>query len=583
MAHPGPTHFRARIGDAVLRGLARPGAQGLAVLLGLLLCAPSLGNGLALDDVLQAARVAEGGGSPWDLFTLFGGPTPLFASADAPWWRHEQMSLALLRPLASWTHLFDLRLLAGHPAWMHAHSLLWYALLLAAAGRVYRRLIPAGWACALATLLYAVDHTHGMVVGWLAARNGVMGAALGLLCLLAHLRWREGWRPGAVLAPAALLLGLLASEGAVAIGGFLAAYAACVERGPWTRRLASLLPAAGIVMLWRAVYVAAGYGAAHSGFYFDPGDLSGFLLRSLEHGMILVWSQVFLSAGEALGMVPGLYHLGAVVAAVLLAGVGALLRADLRRSAALRFWALGTLLCALPLGSTLPTDRQLLLIGFGVFGFAGQLCAELRASGERRPGLRWFGLLWFVIHALLSPLLLPLRSVAPAQIHALARRAADAYVSAAPPERVILLRAPSDLLMLYARADRRLRGLPVPGELRYLYAGLGALRVARVDERTLELRPANGWLYTPLDRLFRAEADRLVIGARVADDTMTVEVLEVADDGRPLAVRVGFDRPLEHASFAWWSWEAGGPERFAVPEIGAARTLPAMANPMLAP
>ncbi len=87
-------------------------------------------------------------------------------------------------------------------------------------------------------------------------------------------------------------------------------------------------------------------------------------------------------------MVPGLYRLGAVVAAVLLAGVVALLRADLRRSVVLRFWALGTSLCALPLGSTPPTDRQLLLIGFGVFGFAapagdGEPDAGALSGGEK--------------------------------------------------------------------------------------------------------------------------------------------------------------------------------------------------------
>lgn len=566
-----------------IRTLARPGATRLAVWLGVLLCAISLGNGLNLDDVLQAARVADGGGDPWDLFVLFGGPSPLFAAADAPWWRHEEMSLALLRPLAAATHLFDLRWFGGQPAWMHLHSLLWYALLLVAAARVYRRLIPTGWACALATLLYAVDHAHGMVVGWLAARNGLIGALLGLLCLAAHVRWREGWRAGALLATAALLLGLLASEGAVAICGFLAAYALCLERGPWARRLASLLPAAAVVIAWRTAYVAAGYGSAHSGFYFDPADLPSFLARSLAHGLILIFSQVFVSAGEGLAMAPGLLLPGALVAAVTLAGVGALLRADLRRSAALRFWALGTLLCALPLGSTLPTDRQLLLIGFGVFGFVAQLCAELRAAGIPRRGIRWFGGLWFVLHALLSPLLLPLRAASPAQIHHLAASAAEAYLTDTPPERVILLRAPSDLVMLYARGERRLQGRPFPRELRYLYAGLGALTVTRIDDRTLELRPATGWLYAPLDRLFRAETDPFRAGERVEAGTMTVEVLEVSGEGRPTAARLRFDRPLGDASFAWLSWEAEGPVRVTLPEVGAARTLAAMGNPMLSP
>lgn len=564
-----------------LRLLGRRGAVGVAAVLGVLLCAPSLGNGLALDDVLQAARVADGGG-PFELFEVFGGPAPLFAGADLPWWRHEGVTLALFRPLAAVTHVLDLRVFAGSPVWMHVHSLLWYALLLVVAGRVYRRLIPVGWAVGLATLLYAVDHGHGMVVGWLAARNGIMGAVFGLLCLAMHLRWRAGWRPGGALAPLLLLVGLFANEGTVAVCGFLAAHALCIEEGPRARRWWSLAPAVVTVVAWRAAYVAAGFGTAHSGFYFDPGDPGVFLARSLEHGLILVWSQIFVSAGEGLAMVPGLFLPAAGVAAATLVGLAALFRSELRRSAALRFWAVGTLLAALPLGSTLPTDRQLLWIGFGVFGFAAQLAVELRAA-PRGAGVRWFARGWLVLHAVLSPLLLPLRAVSPAQIHGIAARGADAYLTDSPAERVILLRAPSDLVMLYARAERRLQGRPFPAEFRYLYAGTRALTLTRIDAHTLELRPDGGWLAAPLDRLFRAEADRFGVGERVALGTMVVTVTAVSDDGRPLAAEMRFDRPLADASFAWVSWETEGPVPVALPEVGATRVLPASTNPMLSP
>lgn len=561
------------------------GRPGVAVIVGVLLCAPSLGNGLNLDDVLHAARMAEGEASPWELFALFGGDAPLFASDDMPWWRDEGMSLRLLRPLASVSHLVDHALFAGRPLWMHVHSLLWYALLIAAAGRVYRRLVPIGWACAVATLLFAVDHSHGMVVGWLAARSGLIGATLGLLGLLAHVRWRaEGWRPGAILAPAGLLLALLANEGAIGICGYLAAHAACLERGPWARRVMSLIPAGMIVVAWRACYVLGGFGAAHSGFYFDVGaDPLGFVGRSLIHGAILVWSQVFVSAGEGLGMLPGLYLPGALVAAVMLAAVAWLLRGELRRSPLLRFWAVGTLLCALPLGSTLPTDRQLLLIGFGVFGFAAQLWAETREAEARRAPVRWLGRGWLVLHAVLSPLLLPLRSVGPAQIHAVAVDATAAYVPTPPPPRVIVLRVPSELVMLYGRAEWQLRGREFPDALLYLYAGLDALTVVRRDARTLELRPERGWLFAPLDRLFRGEDAGFAVGASAGEGPMRVEIVEVTDEGRPLVVRVRFDRSLEDPSMAWFSWEASGIERFVPPEIGETRALAATHHPMLSP
>jgi hypothetical protein len=77
------------------RTLERPGATGLVIALGVLLCAPSLGNGLNLDDVLQAVRLG-GAGDPWRLFDLFGGTAPMVPDHDLPWWRHEQMRLSLM-------------------------------------------------------------------------------------------------------------------------------------------------------------------------------------------------------------------------------------------------------------------------------------------------------------------------------------------------------------------------------------------------------------------------------------------------------------------------------------------------------
>lgn len=584
VARPGVASVGLVSGEPLQRYLERPGATGLAVALGVLLCAPSLGNGLNLDDVLQAVRLG-GAGDPWRLFDLFGGPAPMVPDDDLPWWRHEQMRLSLMRPLASLSHIVDFRLFAGRPGWMHLHSLLWYALLLVVAARVYGRLVTARWAGTLALLLYAVDHSHGMVVGWLAARGGLIGAAAALVCLGAHLRWRRAqWRPGAALAPVALLGALLANEGAVGICGYIAAHALFLETGSWTRRLAALLPAALTVLAWRTYYVAAGFGSAHTGFYVDPGaDLPGDLLRALTNGVILVGSQVLVSLGEALGLAPGLYLPGALIMAAVLAALGLWFRGELRRSPQLRFWAVGTLLCALPLGSTLPTDRQLLLIGFGVFGCAAQLVVELAGAPARGRGVRWFGRGWFVLHLILSPLLLPLRSLAPAQIHRLADTATAAYIPAQPPPQVVLLRVPSDLLMFYGRAQWQLRGQPFPDQLRYLYAGLGAVEVKRIDERTLELRPALGWLHAPLDRLYRDEHAAFAVGQQVKARGMLVEVVEVASDGRPLAARIHFDDPLADLGVAWYSWEAGGPAAYVLPAVGETHILPAIANPLLSP
>jgi len=51
-----------------------------------------------------------------------------------------------------------------YPAVMHAHSLMWFGLLVVAVTLLYRRLMGLTLAAGLAALLYAVDDAHGMPV-----------------------------------------------------------------------------------------------------------------------------------------------------------------------------------------------------------------------------------------------------------------------------------------------------------------------------------------------------------------------------------------------------------------------------------
>src|SRR5205807_41468 len=80
------------------------------------------------------------------------------------------------------------------------------------------------------------------------------------------------WRAGAIFAPAWLAVALLAGESSIAVVGYLAAYALCLDRTAWRARAASLAPYLAVVIGWRIVYHALGYGTAHSGVYLDPGS-----------------------------------------------------------------------------------------------------------------------------------------------------------------------------------------------------------------------------------------------------------------------------------------------------------------------
>jgi len=64
-----------------------------------------------------------------------------------------------------------------------------------------------------------------MPLVWLAARNGLLAATFALLGVSAHLRWRtDGWRPGTLLGPLGLALGLASNEQAVSVFAYAHAF-----------------------------------------------------------------------------------------------------------------------------------------------------------------------------------------------------------------------------------------------------------------------------------------------------------------------------------------------------------------------
>lgn len=267
------TWLRARLADRRL--------PYLLALFAVILCLPALAGGLQLDDQLLRMRLKVipslpgVTGSPMDLFAFIDGdPTKTHAQMDVgslPWWTLETLRISFWRPVAVVTHLIDHQLWPGLTWLMHLHSLLWYGAVVFVATLFYRRFIGPGWGAGLAALLFAVDDAHGMAAGWLANRNALLAAFFGLLAMLAHDRWRrEGWRPGAVIAPLTLLVALLSAEAAAAFAGYFFAYALFLDQGTVGRRLATLTPAALLIVSWRLCYHALGYGAAGSGLYIDP-------------------------------------------------------------------------------------------------------------------------------------------------------------------------------------------------------------------------------------------------------------------------------------------------------------------------
>jgi hypothetical protein len=221
------------------------------VLLAVLVALPSLAGGLAVDDHWHKIMLSHDPAwrsvtkSWYELFTFYDGdPERTHRILDiglSPWWTDPELRLAFFRPVTAATHAADYALWPTHPWIMHVHSMVWFAALVAVAGWTYRRLLP-GWAGSLAGLLYALDHNHGIPVAWIANRNSLVAGVFAIAALGAHdvavreKRAAARWTLGSALL---LALALASGESALAVGGYLVAYALFLDERPWADKVVS--------------------------------------------------------------------------------------------------------------------------------------------------------------------------------------------------------------------------------------------------------------------------------------------------------------------------------------------------------
>ena len=550
------------------------------------LTAPSLRAGLVFDDyyfevVLRKLPLTLPQTGPLDLFRFADGnpktARALMDQGQLAWTADPLVRNAFLRPLAALTHVLDYAAWPRSPALMHAQSIFWLVAAVVAVGCCYRRLLGGTWVAGLAALLYAVDFAHGQTVAWLANRNALIAAALGFPVLWLHDRWRrDRWAPGRWLGPLLLAAALLAGESAVAVTAYLVAYALHVERGSWRARALSLSPYVAVVLLWRALYVHYGFGVYGSDLYLDPARSPGpFVAAFPGRYLALLLGQFALPPPDLAELYP---LFGASVSAWMSAGAALVLgllayaSARLWRSEPMaRFFVTGLLLAAIPICSTAPGGRLLVFVGAGAMGLIALLVERARGKGERIAALLLLGL-----HLVLAPPFLALNSVAVGLAEP--QEATDRAVPKTPEvagATVVLLNPPNDGHGAALVARRVARGEPRPRFVLPLAGGTTEVSVTRVNERSLRIRPAGGFLEHTVDRNWRSLARPIPIGSVVRLSAMTVTVLDSTPDHRPAEALFEFDAPLDDPRFLWRRWSHTGFVPWSPPPIGETVRLPA--------
>ncbi len=590
----------------------------VVTVLALALCSPGLFSGLVVDDYLHRAALLGAPGYPelrrpaGDAYAFVrGGPQAIqrdMKRGILPWWSSPNLRLAFWRPLSGWLHWIDWHAWPNHPVLMHLHSFVWLAVATFAAAVFYRRLIRPMWVGGLAALIFAIDDARAAAAIWIADRNAISGLALGLLALLSYQSARSGrGRSGVWLTPVLFGLALLANEGSIAIAGYLAAYAAFVDTGPWLRRVTGLFPCAAVAFVWLIAYRAGGYGVHDATMYIDPiGESGRFLRAAMTHLPLLVWGQWMTPPAE-LSM---FLSRGAVLLFAALGGGFALLLAWiiwplLKRDPVARFFAAGMLFAIVPVCATTAQDRLLQIVGVGGAGLIALFLAGVaeradwvRSRGFGRGCSRVLAVVLVVVHLIVAPVHLALSGEQYRNLGRTMERTAATLPAdeASRGKQWLVVYTPSAFFTLFSPAVRAMRGETAPERLVVLSAGIRGAEIERRDAKTLRIRMPGGFLPRPgtpapersagaiefdvsyvsqlLDLLFRRDDARFARGDTVGLGGLDIEVTRVTENGRAEEVEYRFDRPLDDGGYRWLIWnERGGYEEFTLPAIGEVRTM----------
>ena len=254
----------------------------IAVIFSLFLLLPSLNQGFFLDDWLLKLKIKYTNELNWEnfnfgIFDFVGNNSVEVKSAvddgSLPWWTYEKLRMSFWRPLTELTHFIEFRLWPDSPFFMHWQNLIWYGIILLIAGILYKRFLGYSWIAGLAIFLFAIESTHAVPVAWISNRNALIAVFFGLTSLYFHDRWRrDNFKPGWIFSAICFIFCLLSAEFGLGIFAYLFAYAVCLENKGIKIKILSILPYAGIFVIWSILYKLNGYGVYGSGVYIDPGN-----------------------------------------------------------------------------------------------------------------------------------------------------------------------------------------------------------------------------------------------------------------------------------------------------------------------
>jgi hypothetical protein len=544
--------------------------------LGCLLTLPALGGGLAdLDDpaqrdVIQAHLRGNKtlSARPWyDIYNLVGGDEATAVRERVlwarPWWAWPGVRVRFFRPVAAATQYFDYWAFGDRYVFAHLHSLLWYFAACLSVGLLLLRVSADRTVALVGAAMFAMDDAHTQPAAWLAGRNALIGVTFFACALLLYDAACKADRLlQATAAGVCLSLALLATENVASTVPAFIAYATFLDRRRHLRRFASLAIVLAMVLTWYGTHRAYHFGASGSGAYLDPiADAGAFWLNlpgrygALLHLHFGVPRQLWSHLPPAL-----LVTLDAIAIWFGLPCLLIFLVRSVDRQPELCFWTCFAVLGLVPLTAAPPHERLLTHVGIALSMLLAHWLVSL-VRGVRCASswlLRSAGALLvatiLAVHFALAPIAL---AVGASTFGSVPPQVDGASLSRDPAwwtRPLVVINVPSAVGVLAMLGERLRQKLPLPPRSAVLGATEHEVEVTRVDGRTFELYSPPGYLLDPFANFWRGPSVPMHQGARIALLDLTVLVVRVTPDGRPLRVRFQFTRALEDvANFVYWN------------------------------
>jgi hypothetical protein len=535
-----------------------------------------------LDDHNQAAMVDGRYGparAPFNLYDYVDDTnrSSLFERGLLPWWTEAHLVVRFWRPLASFLVWLDYRAFGLHPFWHHLHSLAWWGVAVLGVRALLQRCLRPR-AALLGTVAFALAPAHAIPLVYVANREALVSAALGVWGLVAYGRWRDARRARDGLGAFLLFsLAVLAGEYGLCLTGYVLSVEIFKRRESPLRRALGLavfvLPAAA----YFATHVGLGYGAHGAGFYRNPFHDFASYARVAPRRLAILLGMAWLGFDESWTEAStwGIILLAAGTVALVAVPLVRTLRdanEDERRNA---LWLLaGSLLALAPVVAVQASTRVLVVPMIGVCGVAGLVLDRVWFPDTPQPRRGVAEL------AGLAALAIGFAQFVRAPLESLAIERAAAQAAASYDERVGWLREHLDpgarptVMVLRGDSSEMLLAGPLllrdktPDRWRMLAFHSGRMLLLRTGTRTIEIVQSERPLFhVGPDDLFRRDGT-LRPGDSVELPGMKATLLQADDHGAPKRVRFELDRDLDDLSVQWITEGVDGFREEKPPPVG---------------